>query len=105
NLFRRVVPLAVLLCAEIWTGENLLHADDLHPFFRSLIEKLEMLLDVGFADFLQRLVGGARMRRLNQAAFDDTGHPAISLWFGKSLCDWLAPHHKPVNDKTEIEDY
>src|SRR5207247_7409278 len=105
NLFRRVVPLAVLLCAEIWTGENLLHADDLHPFFRSLIEKLEMLLDVGFADFLQRLVGGARMRRLNQAAFDDTGHAAISLCFCRSLSDRLTPHQQPVNDETESESH
>jgi hypothetical protein len=34
-----------------------------------------MLLDVGFADFLERRVGRTRVRCLNQTTFYDTGHP------------------------------
>src|SRR5258705_4963223 len=74
NLLGRVVPLRVLLGAEIRTGEDFLHTDDLHTLLPRLIEKLEMLLDVGFANFLERCVRRSGMRRLDQATLYDSCH-------------------------------
>src|SRR4051812_12496455 len=75
NLLRRVVPLRILLGAEVRTGEDLLHADDLYALLPRLVEKFEMLLDVGVAYFFEWRVRWASMTCLDQTALYDTSHP------------------------------
>src|SRR5688500_5306337 len=79
NFFYRVVPPGTLLGAEVRPGEDLLHADNLHALAPRLVEQLQVLLDIRFADFLQRLVGRARVGRLNQAGLHYTRHLRDSL--------------------------
>src|SRR6266550_6918007 len=81
DLLHGIVPPRILLGAEIRPRENLLHAHYLHTLASGLLEQLQMLLDVRFANLCERLIGRARVRRLNQATLNDTGHPALSLWF------------------------
>src|SRR5436190_1496504 len=89
NLLYHVVPLRILLGTEVRAGEDLLHADDLHTLLAGLIEKFQVLLDVGFADRLQRLVRRARMSSLNQSALYDTRHPEFSYGLSAGLATLL----------------
>src|ERR1043166_2254511 len=74
NLLRRFVPPRRLLGAEVRSGEDLLHAEELDAFLPGLLDQLDVLRDVGLADRVELLVGGAGVRGLNQSGFDDARH-------------------------------
>src|SRR5881394_3490363 len=88
NFLGGIVPLGILLSAEIRTSEDLLHADDLHTLLSRLVEKLEMLLGVGFTDFPERRIRWASMAGLDQTALYDTRHRETPYGFvGSCLSD------------------
>ena len=69
-----VIPSRILFSAKIGTGEDFLHAEDLHAFLSGLIDEFQRALDLRIANGLDLLVGTGRERRLNQTALHDSGH-------------------------------
>ena len=65
NFFDHAIPAGGLLRAEVWTGENFLHAQDLCPFSRGLIDELQVLFNRFILDLLERFFRRRRGRRLN----------------------------------------
>src|SRR5438270_10544889 len=78
DLLDRLVPARVLFGAEVGSGEDLLHAEDLHAFLARLIDVLQRPLDLRVADRFDALVGRCRERGLDQTGFDDSGHVCLA---------------------------
>src|SRR5688500_4416009 len=74
NLLDGIVPARALLGAEVRTGEDLLHAEDLNALAPCLLDELQVLVDVGFTNGLDRLISATGVRRLDEPAFDEAGH-------------------------------
>ncbi len=74
NRLDGVVPARALLGAEVRTGEDLLHRQDLHALAPRLLDETQVLLDVRLADRVDLLLGGAGVRRLDQSALHHSGH-------------------------------
>src|SRR5687767_6808861 len=77
NLLRRVIPSGTLLGTEIRTGENLLHAEDLNALAGRLLYERDMLGDIRLSDRLERFIGAARVRGLDEAALHYIRHSVI----------------------------
>ena len=65
NFLDHAVPARRLLCTEVRTGEDFLHAQDLCALSRSLIDQLQMFLDGLVFDFLERFFHWRGARGLN----------------------------------------
>ena len=69
-----LIPARVLFCAKIGTVEKLLQTKNLCLLLRSLLDQLHVLLDHGFLDLWQGMVGAELVTGLNQATADNSGH-------------------------------
>ena len=80
NPLGEVVPLDLLLGAEVRAVEQLLQADDLDALFGGLGDHGDVLVDHRLLDLLDRRRGRLAERGLNQSAADNSGHGNTSSY-------------------------
>ncbi len=64
------VPARLLLSAEVWTVEELLQAEELHPAASGLVDERQMLVEHPLLD----VVGGAFERDVSLDLYQPTAH-------------------------------
>src|SRR5215813_4353888 len=74
NALSHLVPLLVLLSAEIRTVKKFLKTQDLHLLLRSLLDQLQVLVDHRLLDLGKAVIGAKWIVGLDEATADSSGH-------------------------------
>ena len=105
--FDRVLPARIPLGAEVWPGEDPLHAQHLHAQHlhasrTGLLETGYGLVDTGMGDRRNRIAGATRERGLDQSALHETRHDPLCRRGGPGCARVAALQRGDERDLTKV---